>query len=122
MEHVREERAGAWTWDDYVFAARQLGRWNGACAALPLPTEPWLNKQPHRGLYEFVDAEGAWQSPWHQKYISEDTRLRYARLWAEREMFDAVLEALPKCLVSASATKYFRSLRFTITLPGRMAI
>jgi len=84
MEHVRDERAGAWTLDDYVFAARQLGRWNGACAALPTPTEPWLNKQPHRGQGGGVNLESDWQSPWHQKYITEDTRLRFARLWADR--------------------------------------
>jgi hypothetical protein len=98
MEHVQELLAGAWTLDDYVFAARQLGRWNGACAAIPLPAEPWLNNQPHRGLYEFINPETAWQSPWHQMYISEETRLRWEHLWAEREMFDAVLQALPQCL------------------------
>ena len=98
MEHVRDERAGAWTLDDYVFAARQLGCWNGACAAMPPLKEPWLNKQPHRGLYGVVNPEADWQSHWHQKYISEDTRLRFARLWAERELFYSVLEALPQCL------------------------
>ncbi len=98
MEHVRDERAGAWTLDDYVFAARQLGCWNGACAAMPPPTEPWLNKQPHRAWEGAVNPETDWQSPWHQKYISEDTRLRFARLWAERELFYGVLEGLPQCL------------------------
>src|SRR5204863_1021231 len=93
-----DERPGAWTLDDYVVAARQLGRWNGACAALPPLTEPRLNKQPHRRRAFEVTPETAWQSPWHQKYISEDTRLRFARLWAERELFYGVLESLPQCL------------------------
>ena len=98
MEHVRDERPGAWTLDDYVFSARQLGRWNGACATLPPPTEPWLQVQPHRVWEAAVNLETIWQSPWHEKYISADTRLRFARLWAERELFYGVLEALPQCL------------------------
>ena len=95
-ELVRDGRAGAWTLDDYVFAARQLGRWNGASAALPPPTDPWLNKRPHRAWKDVVNPETDWQSPYHQKYVSEDTRLRFARLWAEHEVFYGVLEALPQ--------------------------
>jgi hypothetical protein len=98
MEHVQDTRSGAWTLDDYAFAARQLGQWNGAGLARPLPAEPWLNKQPHRGQLGGIDPETAWQSPFHQKYISEATRLRWERLYAERELFCGVLENLPQCL------------------------
>ena len=95
MEHVQDERSGARTLDDYIFAARQLGRRNGACAAMPVPTEPWLVKQPHRAWLDVVNPENDWQSPLHQKYISESIRLRFERLWAEHELFYAILEALP---------------------------
>jgi hypothetical protein len=98
MEHVHDDRPGAWTVEDYSFAARQLGRWNGACAALPPPTEPWLQKHFHRAWETAVNTETVWQAPLHQKYISDDTRNRFARLWAERELYYAVLEALPQCL------------------------
>jgi hypothetical protein len=97
MEHVQDARPGRWTLDDYVFAARELGRWNGGCAALPFPTERWLNKQPHRAWVGVVNPETDWQLPLHQKYISDDIRLRFARLWAERELFYQILEGLPQC-------------------------
>jgi len=97
MEHVQDERSGAWTLDDYIFAARQLGRWNGACAARPLPTEPWLVKQPHRAWLGVVNPENDWQSPLHRKYISESIRLRFEQLWAESELFYGILEGLPQC-------------------------
>jgi Phosphotransferase enzyme family len=100
MEHVQDERSSSWTLDDFIFAARQLGRWNGACAAKPLPTEPWLVKQPHRTSFgDPVNPELAWQSPLHQKHITEAIRLRVERLWAERNLFYGILEGLPQCFV-----------------------
>ena len=98
MENVHDTRSGVWTLHDYAFAARQLGRWNGANMARPLPAEPWLTRQPHRGHLVEIDSETVWQSPFHQKYISETTRVRWERLWAERELFCGVLETLPQCL------------------------
>jgi hypothetical protein len=41
------------------------------------------------------NSETDWQLPLHQKYISEDIRLRFARLWAECELFYQILEGLP---------------------------
>jgi len=99
MEHVQDERSGAWTLDDYAFAARQLGRWNGTYLTMPLPTEPWLAKQHYREWLGVVNPEDDWQSSLHQKYIFEDIRLRFERLWAERELFYRILEGLPQCFV-----------------------
>lgn len=48
MEHVEDGRSSAWTLDDYVFAARQLGRWSGNCLSMPFPSDPWLAKQHYR--------------------------------------------------------------------------
>lgn len=97
MEHVEDGRSSAWTLDDYVFAARQLGRWSGQSLTMPLPSEPWLTKQFYREWLGMVNPDIDWKSPLHQKYISADTRLRFERLWAERELFYYVLESLPQC-------------------------
>src|SRR3990172_3085852 len=42
MEHVKNYHSSPWVLDDYVFAARQLGTWNGMyVTGNPLPAEPW---------------------------------------------------------------------------------
>ncbi len=97
MEHVLDERAGAWTLDDYIWAARQLGRWNGTEMTVALPTEFWLQKQPHRAWQALVNLENVWQSSLHQKHISTATRLRFKQLWEERELFYGIIERLPHC-------------------------
>ena len=97
MEHIEDERSWAWTLDDYAFAARQLGRWNGTCLTMPLPAEPWLAKQHYRAWEGVVNPDDDWQSPLHEKYISKDTRLRFEQLWAERELFYHTLQGLPQC-------------------------
>jgi hypothetical protein len=97
MEHVESHRSSPWVLDDYVFAAYQLGYWNGACiTGMPLPTEAWLARQHYRSWLSYVNHERDWPFPLHQKYISDDTRNRIERLWAEREMFFSILEDLPQ--------------------------
>ena len=98
MEYVESRHSGPWALDDYAFAAHQLGYWNGACiTGVPLPSEPWLARQHYRTWLSDTNPEQNWQLPLHQKHISDDLRNRYDRLWAEREMFYSVLEALPQC-------------------------
>jgi hypothetical protein len=98
MEHVLDDRSGAWTLDDYALAARQLGRWNGAEMAMAFPTEAWLERRPHRAWQNVVNLENVWQSPLHDKHISAETRQRFSQLWEERELFYGILERLPQCL------------------------
>ena len=97
MENVQDGHPGRWTFDDYIFAARQLGRWNGTTIKLALPAEPWLAKNYHREWENVVNLEDDWKSPLHQKYITADIRNRFARLWKDREQFYFCLENLPQC-------------------------
>ncbi len=97
MKYIDRHRANPWVLDDYAFAARQLGYWNGICIKeMALPTEPWLAKQHYRSWLSDFNPEEDWQFLLHQKYISDDIRNRCDRLWAERERFFSVLENLPQ--------------------------
>jgi hypothetical protein len=97
MEHVESHHSAPWGLDDYAFAARQLGYWNGIfVTGKPLPAQPWLARQHYRSWLSGVNPEKDWQFSLHQKYISDDIRHRYDQLWTEREMFYNVLETLPQ--------------------------
>ena len=75
MEHVVDDRPGPWTLDDYAFAARQLGYWNGTqLVGGPMPTEPWLARQHWRTwLLQWPNTEQVWTFPLHTKYIAAGT-------------------------------------------------
>ena len=46
MEHVEGIQSAPWTLDEYAFAARQFGLWNGSyLTGTSLPTEPWLARK-----------------------------------------------------------------------------
>ena len=97
QEYVENERPDPWSPDDYAFAARQLGLWNGAYAgATPLPDEPWFMRKYYRSWYSNADPEQDFQFALNQKHIVGELRDRYDRLWIEREMFYRALEILPQ--------------------------
>jgi hypothetical protein len=97
MEQVENSRPGTWGIEDYAFAARQLGHWNGMyVTGSPLPDEPWLARQHYRSVQYDINPELIWQFPLHQKHVSAEIRLRFDRLWAERETFFRVIEAMPQ--------------------------
>jgi len=97
MEHVISQRASPWKLNDYSFAARQLGTWNGRfIKEMPPLTEPWLARQHLRSWLSDSDPERDWQFTLNQKHISDNTRIRIERLWGEREKFYSVLETLPQ--------------------------
>lgn len=96
MEFVQELQTGAWTLDDFAFAARQFGHWNGATfLAGELPDDKWLCRTPYRGWLVIVDLEKTWQFSLNQQHISSELRQRFEQLWAERERFFTVIEELP---------------------------
>ena len=97
QEYVENQHPDPWSLDDYAFAARQLGLWNGAysCGA-PLPDEPWFTRQHYRSWYSRANPEQDFQFGLNQKYISGENRTRYDRLWADRENIYRVLEILPQ--------------------------
>lgn len=46
QEHLIQQRPDPWLLDDYAFAARQIGLWNGAYACgTPLPDESWFARK-----------------------------------------------------------------------------
>jgi hypothetical protein len=98
MEHIESHQPSSWVLDDYVFAAHQLGTWNGKfIKEMPQLSEPWLARQHYRSSFPNSNRDQVWQFPLHQKYIAEDVRSRIVRLWSEHEMFYDVIETLPHC-------------------------
>lgn len=96
MELIKDSSPGSWTLDDYSFAARQLGAWNGRfTTGIPLPDQPWLSRQTVRSWVGDINPHKSWQFPLFQQYTSADFRNRCERLWVEREVFFRVLESLP---------------------------
>ena len=97
MEHITDQQSGPWNLEQYSFAARQLGHWNGACLAnMPLFDQPWLARRHYVSWLTLVDVENDWQFPLNQTQISAELRSRYEQLWAERVVFFKVMEALPQ--------------------------
>jgi hypothetical protein len=97
LEHIENNRPGQWGLDDYAFAAHQLGKWNGACAAEKQAfEEPWLARRHYLSWYRNANPEQDFQFPLNQKYITGKLRERYQLLWADRSIFYDTLDALPK--------------------------
>ena len=97
MEYVTGIGPDQWTLKEYVFAAHQLGLWNGSYLTKPsLPTDPWLTQQHYRSWLAGINSEQTLQSPLTQKHIPRQTLIRYEQLWNERENYFNVLENLPQ--------------------------
>lgn len=97
QEFVQSHRPDPWTLEDYAFAARQLGFWNGATVCgTPLPDQAWFTRQHYRSWYRKANPETDFQFPLNQKYIHGELRERYDRVWSDRELFYHALETLPQ--------------------------
>ncbi len=97
MEHIIDRQPGSWTLNQYVFAAYELGRWNGACYfEMPLLNEPWLARGHYISWISWMDVDRAWQFPLNLAHVSAELKRRYDQLWEERELFYNVLEHLPQ--------------------------
>ncbi len=96
MEFVRDRRPAEWGIEDYAFAARQLGLWNGACfLEMKLPDDPWLCRNPYPGWLSMVDPKTCWDFPLNKR-IPAPLRARHECLWAEREALFQALTDLPQ--------------------------
>ena len=97
MEHIHEAREGIWALEDYAFAARQLGQFNGAyLTRTPVPTEAWFCQSLARQWTEVLNPEHAWENPFVNRYFSPEVRTRVTQLWSERERFYNALGRLPQ--------------------------
>jgi hypothetical protein len=97
MEQVADRQSGPWALEQYAFAARQLGQWNGACLAMIAPPEePWLARRHYIPWLTWMNVEKDWQFPLNQIHVSVELRRGHEQLWAERERFYRVLESLPQ--------------------------
>jgi len=106
MEHIHDARPSRWSLDTHTFAARELGRWNGALVlAGPPPDEPWLARQHYRTWLNWVNVDKDWQFSLLQKHVSAELRARWDKFWDERETFFQVLEAMPQVFFHADAQR-----------------
>lgn len=97
MEHILESTNSTWTTSQYVFAARELGRFNGNCLLNPpLPNYPWLCKGHVRTKSEGLAPHDAWESLFVSQAFSNQTHQRIMQLWNERNRFYDALERLPQ--------------------------
>jgi hypothetical protein len=98
MEHIHDARGGPWTLDDFAFAAKQLGQFNGAYLTNTLlPSEPWFCQSLARQWVEPWNPDQVdWANPYISRYVSPRLRTQAAQLWAERERFYRVLDRLPR--------------------------
>jgi len=93
-----------WTIDDYAWAARRLGRFNGAyLSRLKIPQRPWLSRDWLRGWLaataESVAALPAYgDHPVVRRVYPPELRRRMAELWADGERLLRALDRLPQTL------------------------
>jgi hypothetical protein len=94
MERIDDMSPARWGLEQYAFAARRLGQFNGAYAAgRPLPAYPWLAED---GAVSGDSPEGILASPHVQKCLTAQARARTLQLWMDVEHFVATRNRLPR--------------------------
>ncbi len=97
MEHIHDDHKNRWALDDYAFAARQLGRWNGCYrAGTPLPAYPWLAVDHIRSWVGDGNPADVWKDPQIGKGFPDSERARHIQLCEDFERLVAVLNRLPQ--------------------------
>jgi hypothetical protein len=96
MEHIAEQQPKAWTLEQCAFAACQLGLSSGAwLKEMPFKEESWFARRHYLSWLNLINIEKDWDFPLNRTHVPADLRRRYDQLWAEREVFYKVLDALP---------------------------
>jgi hypothetical protein len=115
MELVSDTTGAPWGLDEYAFAARQLGRLNGACATgEPVPGFPWYAASHVETWTSMFPPDEAWANPLVRQLFTEQTRTGVMELWQERERFLAILRRMPQAF---SHFDYKRSNLFIRSAP-----
>jgi len=96
MEHIAEQQPEAWTLEQCAFAACQLGLSSGAwLKEMPFKEEPWFARRHYLSWLNLINVEKDWDFPLNRTHVPAELHRRYDQLWAEREVFYKVLDALP---------------------------
>ncbi len=103
LEDIADAPKGQWTFPDYSWVARQLGRFNGAylTGERPIPSHPWLSRGWLRGWTEksaplIARFPGILEHPAVRRFLLDGGTDAYLRLWSERARFLDALDRLPR--------------------------
>jgi hypothetical protein len=108
MEFVHDHSARRWTSDEFSFAARQLGRFNGAyLTGTPLPDFAWLCGNAVRDWANSFppDEPLVWENDYVARVFSGELRDRVMRLWDERDRFFDAIDSLPRTFLHGDAQR-----------------
>ena len=104
LEDIQDISASQWPLEHYGVVARHLGHFNGAYLVdRPPLSSPWLSSD---WLRHYVDQSApaieplrdAVKLPWGRRWLPEENRDRYFRLWAERDLYLDALDRLPQTI------------------------
>jgi hypothetical protein len=109
LEDIRDRFASQWSLKQYGLVARHLGQFNGAYLVdrplpdWPLPAWSWLSSDWLRHYVEqsapaMEPLRGTLASPWGRRWLPEEDRDQYFRLWAERALYLDALDRLPQTI------------------------
>jgi len=102
MEYIEDIAPPRWTDENYIFAAHQLGRMDGAyLTGTPLPDYPWLNITQCRSWFTgfgnaIKDLPNIWENPILQQVYTDENRRRAVQFRADHELFHSALDRLPQ--------------------------
>ena len=106
MEYVDAGNNPPWTDEQYVTAARYLGRFNGiSLTRKPLPDYPWLCRSVAQDWCESFPPHDVWDNQEVKRSISDSLRERVLVLWDERTRFFNVLNRLPQVFSHGDAQR-----------------
>ncbi len=112
LEDVRDGYGWRWPLEQYRWAARLLGQFNGAyLTTRPMPVYPWLTGvgsprgvlEAYVGLREVVQDTHVWQHPLLRSAFPVPVADRLVRLWDDRGRLLDVFERLPQTLCHLDA-------------------
>jgi hypothetical protein len=109
LEEVAETGGAAWTLDDYAFAARRLGRFNGRfLPGRPVPEHPALCRSTLRDEVAEVRGfepvpERVWADPRVRAALGGEFGGRYHAAWARADGLAAAVDRLPLTFVHRDA-------------------
>ena len=112
LEDLKDDYGEIWSLDQFAFAARTLGKFNGAyLTTRPLPEYSWLVRSGSpRGILDHstwirdvVQDPHTWEHPLLKSAFPTPIAERLVHLWADRHLLLNVFERLPQTLCHMDA-------------------